>query len=137
MTLYLDTSSLVKLYIDEDGAADVRRLVADASIVATSTVAYAEWRATLARLRRDRRLTPHAYASVKKRFNDDWPAFLAIDVTDEVTRSAGTLAERHGLRGFDSLHLASFLQILERAPDGDVHFSSFDESLNAAARRLQ
>ena len=35
MTLYLDTSSLVKLYVTETGSDSVRQLVRDASIVAT------------------------------------------------------------------------------------------------------
>jgi predicted nucleic acid-binding protein len=40
MTLYLDTSSLVKLYVDEVGSDEVRDLVAEAAVVATSIVAY-------------------------------------------------------------------------------------------------
>jgi predicted nucleic acid-binding protein len=36
VTLYLDTSSLVKLYVEEVGSDDVRNLVAHATIVATS-----------------------------------------------------------------------------------------------------
>ena len=52
MTLYLDTSSLVKLYVEEIGSDDVRELVAEAVVVSTSIVAYPETRAALARLRR-------------------------------------------------------------------------------------
>ena len=48
MILYLDTSSLVRLYVDESGSADVRRLVEQAEIVAASVVAYPEARAALA-----------------------------------------------------------------------------------------
>ncbi len=51
MTVYLDTSSLVKLYVTEAGTDVVEQLVGDASVVATSVVAYAETRAALARLR--------------------------------------------------------------------------------------
>lgn len=53
MTLYLDTSSLVKLYVTEAGSAEVHQLVGDANVVATSVVAYADMRAALARLRRE------------------------------------------------------------------------------------
>ena len=35
MTLYLDTSSLVKLYVDEPDADDVQRVVGEADVVAT------------------------------------------------------------------------------------------------------
>ena len=37
MILYLDTSSLVKLYVDEPGSADVRRLVDEAERVRFSS----------------------------------------------------------------------------------------------------
>lgn len=50
MTVYLDTSSMVKLYVAEAGSDIVRRLVAESAVVATSVVAYPEMRATLARL---------------------------------------------------------------------------------------
>ena len=49
MTLYLDTSSLVKLYVEEGAAQEVRALVGKAAVVATSSVANAEARAALAR----------------------------------------------------------------------------------------
>jgi uncharacterized protein len=137
MTLYLDTSSLVKLYVDEDGSGAVRELLDAAAVVATSAVAYAETRATLARLRREKRLTAAAHTSAKRDLDADWPSYLSIDATDALARAAGDLAERHRLRGFDGLHLASFQQVLERAPEGDVQFSSFDDRLNRAALSLR
>ena len=55
MTLYLDTSSAIKLYVLEAGSDVVHALVDDAAVVATSAITYAETRAGLARLRRDAR----------------------------------------------------------------------------------
>ena len=43
--LYLESSALVKLCIDEEGAARVRELVGPPQISATSSIAYAEVRA--------------------------------------------------------------------------------------------
>ena len=48
-TLYLDTSALVKLYVEEEGRETVFEAVEGADRVATSTVAYAEARAAFAR----------------------------------------------------------------------------------------
>jgi predicted nucleic acid-binding protein len=42
VTLYLDTSSAIKLYVSEAGSDKVRKLVEDATVVATSVVTYAE-----------------------------------------------------------------------------------------------
>ena len=136
MTLYLDTSSLVKLYVTETGSDTVRRLVEGANVVATSVVAYAEARAAFARLRRDGGLVASAFASIKRDFEADWPTYLTLEVTHAVCREAGDLAERFRLRGFDGLHLASFADVYRRAARPDTRFSSFDIRLNEAAQKL-
>lgn len=53
MIVYLDTSALVKLYIDEAGAPIVRRAAREAELMATSEIAYVEMRAALARRHRE------------------------------------------------------------------------------------
>lgn len=135
MTVYLDTSSLVKLYVSEAGSDVVRQLVGGANVVATSSVAYAETRATLARLRREGVLTVSKLTSAKREFEEQWPAYLTLDATDSLCRVAGELAEKYRLRGFDSIHLASFVEVARRA-GADTRFSSFDDRLNNAARKV-
>ena len=136
MTLYVDTSSLIKLYVSEAGSDVVRQLVGDASVVATSVVAYAETHAALARLRRDAVLTASKVASAKRHFEEEWPTYLTLEATDVLCRAAGELAEKYRLRGFDSIHLASFAEVAHRAGTDDTRFSSFDDRLNQAARKL-
>ncbi len=134
MTLYLDTSSLVKLYVTEAESDSVRQLVDDADIVATAVIAYPEARAALARRRREGGLRPRAFAAAKRALDEDWPRYLAIDVTAELCRDAGDLAERHGLRGYDGVHLAAYLEVSRAAGDAKVRFSCFDDRLTAATR---
>jgi predicted nucleic acid-binding protein len=133
MTLYLDTSSLVKLYVEESGTDDVRQDLAEASAGATSLVAYAEARATFARLRRQGTITPAVFRSVKRDFDADWSMYLVVEPTLELCRTAGDLAERYRLRGFDSIHLATFLHVAREARPSETRFSSFDGRLNRAA----
>ena len=131
---YLDTSSLVKLYVDEEGSPLVRDLVERSELVATSVVAYAEARAALARQRREGGLTTAGYDRARSDFERDWSTYLTIAVSEAVYRSAGDLAEKHHLRGFDSLHLASYLS-LYRDGARQIQFSAADEALNRAARK--
>jgi predicted nucleic acid-binding protein len=133
--LYLDTSSLVKLYVDEPGSQGVGRLLQDAEVAATSVVAYPEARAALARRRRERSLTPAAHQRARTALDADWPRILSLDVAAPLARQAGDLAKRHRLRGFDALHLASYLAIAREFPGEDVRFSSADKTLVRAARR--
>jgi hypothetical protein len=48
-------------------------------------------------------------------------------------RLAGVLAEEHGLRGFDAIHLASALW-LRSALSGNLQFAGFEEKLDKAVR---
>lgn len=136
MTLYLDTSSLVKLYVSESGAEDVDSLVGRATVVATSQVTYPEARAALARRRRERRLSAAEFRRATEALDTDWPTYLLVEVTHALCRRAGDLAERHRLRGFDSIHLASFMEVASRAGAAKTHFSSFDSTLTKAANAV-
>ena len=133
MTLYLDTSSLFKLYVEETGSDEVRQELADADTVATSAVSYAEARAAFARLRRDGQLTPAMFLTVKRDFDNDWSKLAIVEPTIALCRRAGELAERYGLRGCDSIQLATFLDVSRRDPRSETRFSSFDRQLNRAA----
>lgn len=136
MIVYLDTSSVIKLYVSEDGSEVVRRLVGSASIVSTSIVTYPESRAALARLRREGALTAAKLKSAKRQLDEQWPSFVAILATNALCQAAGDLAEQYALRGFDSIHLASFAEVANRAGPRQTRFSSFDDRLNEAARKL-
>ena len=136
MTLYLDTSSLVKLYVAEPDTEAVRRLVDDAEIVATSQIAYPETRAALARRRREGALSAGAFATAKRTFEADWARYFAVEVTAALCREAGELAERLRLRGYDSVHLASFVELVRRGGAGDTLFSSHDQRLARASRTV-
>lgn len=134
MTLYLDTSSLVKLYVAEPETVAVRQLVAEADVVATAAIAYPEARAALARRRREGSLPTRVFRIARRALDADWPRYLAIDVTGPLCRNAGDLAERYGLRGYDSVHLAAYLSVAQAAGPADVQFSCYDDRLTAAAR---
>ena len=53
MILYLDTSALVKLYVEEPNSEEVRSAVDGAVAVAVSEVSYTEARSALARRERE------------------------------------------------------------------------------------
>jgi predicted nucleic acid-binding protein len=136
VTVYLDTSVLVKLYLDESDAGDVQQLVSQATVVVTSVVAYAEARAAFARRRRARQMTSAEAEAVVRQLDLDWRHLVRIALDDELARLAGRLAETHALRGYDAVHLASFQVLLERCGDDDVQFSCADARLAEAARSL-
>ncbi len=125
MILYCDTSSLVKLYIEEYHSADVHILVREADIVATCCVALPEMVSALTRRFNNRQLNQQGYQALLQSVRNDWRHIVSLDF-DELL--AANLAERHGLRGFDAVHLASALKLAARE-QVSVQFSAFDEQL--------
>jgi len=136
MTVYLDTSNLVKLYVDEPDADDVQHIVAEADVVATSVLAYAEARAAFARKRREKLMTPAEGRAAVRQLDADWPRFFVILLGDELGQAAGRLADVHGIRGCDAVHVAAFESLLTQCEDEDVRFSCADDRLSRAARAL-
>jgi predicted nucleic acid-binding protein len=131
--LYLDTSSLLKLYLDESGTEEVQSRLQRADVVATSVIAYPESHAALARRHREGTLTKSEFKTVVEKFRDTWPRFLAVILSAPVYVRAGTLAVTHGLRGMDGIHLASCVELLG---DGDrVEFLAHDLRLMRAATK--
>ena len=132
MVLYLDTSALVKLYLDEEGSGTVHEAVEAVGSVATSTVTYAEARAAFARRRRVGDLDGEGAGSLARALDRDWPTYVRLAVSNLVAYRAGEMAGRYALRGFDAIHLASATRLGERL--GGLRFLAFDDHLVAAAR---
>jgi predicted nucleic acid-binding protein len=129
--LYLDTSSLVKIYLEEPGSDLVREGVEAADVVATSRVAFPEALSAFARRRNEGDLDSQTFDLLRETLESDWPRLILLPVNE---RKAGGLAVKHLLRGFDAVHLAAALDLRELLRSDNVVFSSFDNRLMQAAR---
>jgi len=132
--LYLDTSALVKLYVDEEGATTVRDASSEADVITTSALAYVEARSAFARRRHEGALSPGEYRRVARDLDDDWPRYLTIQVVELLVREAARLAEGHRLRAYDAIHLAS-AATAHREVGLPFLFASWDGALERAAKR--
>lgn len=98
----MDSSALLKLYLDEPGSDECRRLIADAAEVATAIVALVEVRRNLA-LYFDRNDLAHA----REDFERDWERFSVMPVDPVVCGRAASIAEQTGLRPLDAIHVSA------------------------------
>ena len=133
MILYLDTSALVKLYAEEAGSKIVRQAVADANLIVTILLSYAETRSALGRKRRSGEIGAADLKKCKQEFDRDWMRLHRLPIDEALVRKAGELCEEHALRAFDALHLAA-ADSLQAALRTTVTFACFDGPLNGAAR---
>jgi predicted nucleic acid-binding protein len=134
MILYLDASALVKRYVAEPGSAEVDNITAEAEIVGTAIISRAEVAAALARAGRVGALSPDDASISLQDFRNEWLDLVRVQITEMVVSRADTLAWKHGLRGYDSVHLAAAL-VWQEAMGAPVTMGTFDRQLWNAAQQ--
>lgn len=110
MIAYFDTSAIIPLLLAEPNSASFRTVWAQASRLVSATVSLAEGRAALALARRMGRLDYRAHALAVTEFGLLAQQLELVVVTADLAARAGVLAERHGLRGYDAVHLAAAIE---------------------------
>jgi len=129
---YWDTSALVKQFIQEVGTDDALALRADAPPHATATIAYTETFSAFRRRVREAALKELQYHEVVRRFVQEWPAYVRINLDDSILARSKTLLERYPLRTLDAIHLASALELQEQLNEPSVLISADAQLLRAA-----
>ena len=134
--VYLDTSAWVKLYINEAESDAVAAWLSAAATRYTVLIAWAEMRAALARAERAGRFAAAFNKTALASAERDWADFVVVQPTEVIVRRAGDLADRFGLRGYDSVHLAAAEAISLLLMPEPLAFVCFDERLCDAAGAL-
>jgi predicted nucleic acid-binding protein len=129
MLLYIDTSTLLKLIVEEEGSDRAAAVWDGANNVSSISLIVVEARAALAAATRARRITPRQHAAAKSELSALMADLYVVELTDQLITSAAELAEFEELRGYDAVHLAGALTV-----GADV-LTSADAALCAAAAR--
>lgn len=134
MTVFADSSALVKLYADEPGA----ELVRAQDVFVVSVLARVEVPAAFWRKQRSRQLSEADARVLTAAFEADWHdedgRFLPLVVDEVVLEEAAALAARHDLRAYDAVQLATAGAARSAGVELDA-FLCFDADLGAAAAR--
>jgi len=128
---FLDTSALVKFYLDEVGSGALQERI-EGETVAVSQLTYGETFATFARRLRDELVTAEEHRELCDVFTDDWETFSRIPFSDEVLAHVPGLCHRHPLRGADAMQLACATMLHEEKLE--IRFFTSDRQLLTAAR---
>lgn len=135
MSVFADSSALVKLYADE---AEHELIRAQEGLIA-SQLARVEVPSALWRKARAGDVTPEDAAVLVAAFDADYsgvgvdlPRFSAVAVTPALLDDAARLTAVHGLRAYDAVQLASARAAAAADPDCGT-FAAFDDRLRRAA----
>ena len=125
--IYVDTSALLKRYVDEHDSDLAEQLLASDPVLVTSWVTLVELRRNLARL-----VDVGDLAGIRAQVHADLDAFALVLVDPTVCEMAADLSEQLGVRSLDAIHLASARRLLVPA----LTFVTFDLRQAQAARTL-
>lgn len=114
--------------VEEEGSRAVADLCMRSRGVACSGLGYVEASAAISR-----RGPTESVDGMCLILDRIWADLIVVHPSEDVLMAAAELAPRHGLRGYDAVHLASALMLRERT--GRTAFACWDKDLNDAAKQ--
>jgi predicted nucleic acid-binding protein len=138
-TYYLDSSALIKRYIDELGSDWLRATLGAQPLPAIVIVhlVIVEVTSALTRRMREGTLTSANYARVQDAFRSDClHEYEIITAVGDIIDQANLLLERYPLRAYDAVHLATAVVANQQLLANNLSpliFLSADDRLNDAA----
>ena len=126
MSIYVDSSALLKRYVEEPDSAAADSLMRDDGLL-TARHTIVEVRRNLARL-----LSGRDLVAARAAFADDLRSISIIELDEATCESAASIAEATGVRTIDALHLAA----AQRVSAPGMGFLTFDLRQGQAARAL-
>jgi predicted nucleic acid-binding protein len=127
MSLYVDTSALLKRYVLEDDSDDCERILLSDPEWVTARHTWVEMLRNLTKL-----LRGSERSRLKSAFRSDWDRMHVVELDAKTCERAGELAETLQVRSLDALHLAA----AERAGAAGLTFVTYDLRQAQAARSL-
>ncbi len=127
MTLYVDSSALIKRYVDEEDSEAADALLLSDPEWVTGQHTYVEVALAI-----HRRLGEAERRVASAAFDRDWQRTFIVALDGVVCRRAAELGVATGSRSLDALHLAA----AERVGGRSIVIVTFDVRLGQAARSL-
>jgi len=127
VSLYVDSSALLKRYVDEPDSETAHALLGSDPSLVTARHTIVEVRRNLARLLEERDA-----AAARSAFAQDLGALSIVELDEATCELAASIAELTAVRTLDALHLAA----AQRIGGPAVPFLTFDVRQAQAARGL-
>jgi len=134
VTLYAETSAVLRWLFAEEGGEGIRAALAAAEKVASSRLALIETRRVVRRAEREGRITAAQSADLLAVFAQAASTWAILEISEEIVRRAKDGFPNEPVRTLDAIHLASALFLRQSFPD--LVILSADERVRANAALL-
>jgi predicted nucleic acid-binding protein len=134
VTLYAETSAVLRWLFAEPGGEAIRAALAAAEKVATSRLALIETRRVVRRAEREGRITAAQGADLRAVFAQASSTWAILEISEEIAQRAEDGFPNEPVRTLDAIHLASALFLRESFPD--LMLLTADERVRANAALL-
>lgn len=132
MRAFLDTSSLFKKYVEENGSDELGDLLNDITEITISPVTWIEMNSILARRLREKLLTAQQAAWLRSEATIDFESFHRVVWNDALEKKAAELINQYSILTLDAIQLAS--GALSKA---DVFVTSDKKLFEAASKVIR
>jgi predicted nucleic acid-binding protein len=127
VSLYVDSSALLKRYVEEPESDDCDAILRGDPMVITARHSYVEVQRTLARV-----ISGADLAAALDVFVADWPQFAVVELDNTTCERAAEIAVALGIKSLDALHLGA----AQRVGGVTLPFLTYDLRQAQAARSL-
>jgi uncharacterized protein len=128
---YFDSSLLVKLYVEESGSKQVRRLIRRCRVL-SSAIAPVEVVSAIGRRYRAGAVTHPQLDAIVARIHAEQTSWDLVEVSRRVLESADRLVREQPVRTLDALHIASAL-LIQGERESALPFATADQRQREAA----
>lgn len=117
MTIFLETSALLRAVFHEKGGEEVTSDLRGAERIIASRLLRLETERALLRVAIDEPAAEKQLPALRRDLENLWARVTFLEITRDICEAAGRIAPISRLRTLDAIHLASFHRVREVVPD--------------------
>ena len=126
MKIFLDTSSLFKLYHEEEGTEDLEKVFSQAKITAIflSEITKVEFASTIWKKVRTKEITVEQAETTLYLFENDFAKYNFVTTDSLILERARNLTTKYGIEGLRTLDSIQLSTCIELAKQSDVFYTA-------------
>lgn len=111
MSLFFDSSALLKRYLNEKGSDEIKALFDTTDRIIVSVITHIECASSFQRLIQTKFIDKKKYMQLNIELSIDFPFFEVVNLDEDVKNIALKIVEKYPMKALDTIQLASLLHV--------------------------